>query len=125
MELTVYPESFGPIKDLVRIGMQRLFHCLKRVHYSPAAIEPLKPLGVGHFHTAILRFPLVQCRFCDPVPATYFGSFQPASASRKIPLICSSLYRLPFICPSPSGDELYVNSWDFSGGTPLPKSIWP
>src|ERR1700728_4124099 len=42
--------------------------------------------------------------------------FSPASASRKIPMICSSLYRPAFICPSPSGDELYVNSWDFSGG---------
>jgi hypothetical protein len=34
-------------------------------------------------------------------------------------MICSSLYRLPFICPSPSGDELYGNSRDFSGGTPV------
>src|SRR5271154_543844 len=49
--------------------------------------------------------------------------FSPASASRKIPMICSSLYRLPFICPSPSGDELYVNSWDFSGGTPVSQCL--
>src|SRR5271170_5904373 len=48
--------------------------------------------------------------------------FSPASASRKIPMICSSLYRLPFICPPPSGDELYVNLWDFSGGTPEVKA---
>ena len=34
-------------------------------------------------------------------------------------MICSSLNRLPFICPSPCGDELYGNSWGFSGSTPL------
>jgi hypothetical protein len=31
-----------------------------------------------------------------------------ASASRKIPMICSSLNRLPFICPSPFSDGLYL-----------------
>lgn len=30
----------------------------------------------------------------------------------------SSLNRLPFICPSPLGDELYGISWGFSGSTP-------
>jgi hypothetical protein len=34
--------------------------------------------------------------------------FAPASASRKIPIICSSLNRLPFICPSPFSDGLYL-----------------
>ncbi len=44
--------------------------------------------------------------------------FSPASTSRRIPMICSSLNRLPFICPSPLGDELYCNPRGFSGGTP-------
>jgi hypothetical protein len=42
--------------------------------------------------------------------------FSPASASRKLPIICASLNRLPFIGPSPLGDELYANSRGFSGG---------
>src|SRR6516164_7271173 len=45
--------------------------------------------------------------------------FSPASASRKIPMICSSLNRLPFIRPSPLGDELYANLRGFSGGRPI------
>jgi hypothetical protein len=36
------------------------------------------------------------------------GVFAPASASRKIPIICSSLNRLPLICPSPFSDGLYL-----------------
>src|ERR1700730_17075544 len=36
------------------------------------------------------------------------GVFAPASASPKIPIICSSLNRLPFICSSPFSDGLYL-----------------
>jgi hypothetical protein len=31
-----------------------------------------------------------------------------AEKNRKIPIICSSLNRLPFICPSPFSDALYL-----------------
>src|ERR1700732_5479591 len=46
------------------------------------------------------------------------GVFAPASASRKIPIICSSLNRLPFICPSPFSDGLYLQTVGREGGTP-------
>src|SRR5690348_5864678 len=48
------------------------------------------------------------------------GVFAPASACRKIPIICSSLNRLPFICPSPFSDGLYLQTVGREGGTPLP-----
>src|SRR5580704_4047911 len=51
--------------------------------------------------------------------------FSPASVSRKIPMICSSLNRLPFIGPSPLGDELYANSRGFSGGRPTNIRLFP
>src|ERR1700730_7907900 len=46
------------------------------------------------------------------------GVHAPASASRKIPIICSSLNRLPFICPSPFSDGLYLQTVGREGGTP-------
>jgi hypothetical protein len=63
---------------------------------------------LDNYQAAVLRFSLVKSRIRDPVPTTYLRVFAPASASRKIPIICSSLNRLPFICPSPFSHGLYL-----------------
>ena len=74
-----------------------------------ASATSMPPYFAFHLHSVASAIPCL--RHTSAV-------LSPASASRKIPMICSSLYRLPFFCPSPSGDELYGNSRGFSEGTP-------
>src|ERR1700732_2009821 len=84
--------------------------------------SPLSRLASATSIPPYLAFHLYSVASAIPCRRHNSAVFSPASASRKIPMICSSLYRLPFICPSPSGDELYVNSRDFSGGTPIAQN---
>ena len=60
-------------------------------------LERLQPLGVRHFEAAVLGLPFVERRAADPVRAAHIGRLHPASCSRKIPMICSSVNRLGFM----------------------------
>jgi hypothetical protein len=60
-------------------------------------LERLQPLGVRDLHAAELGLPRVERGAADPMPAAHLGRRHtsagglPASCSRKMPMICSSL----------------------------------
>src|SRR5262245_57467584 len=58
-------------------------------------LERPQTLGLRHLEAAVLGFPLVERGTADPVLAA--AVFAPASCSRKIPRICSSVNRLGFM----------------------------
>jgi hypothetical protein len=62
------------------------------------------------------QFPLVEGRAADPVFAANLGRLRPASCSRRIPMICSSVNRLGFMSiPSQVMDSTHF--WRRSRGS--------
>ena len=72
-------------------------------------------LGVRHLEATVLSLPLVEGRTADPVLAANIGRFAPASCSRSIPMICSSVNRLGFMSIPLTGDGLYPFLAEVSG----------
>ena len=60
-------------------------------------LQRLQPLGVRHIETAILGLPFVEGALEIPYLRQTSVVFAPASCSRRIPMICSSVNRLDFM----------------------------
>src|SRR3546814_16897693 len=57
----------------------------------------LRSPGLGHFHPAILRLPVLDRCFGNPYLRAKSAVFAPASASFSTPMICSSVNLVLFI----------------------------
>ena len=78
-------------------------------------LERLQPPRIRHVETAELGLPLVERPLDTPCLRHTSAVAVPASCSRKMPMICSSLNRLRFIMRLLSGDGLYSILEEFSG----------
>jgi hypothetical protein len=69
-------------------------------------LKSLQPPGIRHFEAATW-LPFVGCAAADPVLRHRSAVFAPASWSRKIPMICSSVNRIGFMSIPLRGDGRY------------------
>src|SRR6202020_1748031 len=63
-------------------------------------LELLQPFGLGDIHAAVLGLPVVSVASETPCLRARSAVFAPASCSFSTPMICSSVNRARFICPS-------------------------
>jgi hypothetical protein len=63
-------------------------------------LELSQPARLVDLEAAVLGLPAVERLFADAVPSAELGGFPPASASFRIPMICSSVNRFRRIARS-------------------------
>ena len=82
-----------------------------------------QPLGLEHLQPAVLGLPVVDRRLGYRVPPGHSAVFAPASASFKIPMICSSVNLVRFIVRPLQGPDTN-RSWSKIRGSGQVASLF-
>jgi hypothetical protein len=106
-----FPESehLGNLNLRCVLGLNRLVQLRFRqqpLQLGVHILERLQSLGARHLEATVLSLPLVEGRTVPYLRQTS-AVFAPASCSRSIPMICSSVNRLGFMSIPLTGDGLY------------------